>query len=251
MSGHSKWSQIKRQKHAGDQKRGLIFSKLSNAITLAVKQGGAITDPASNFHLRLMIDRAKEANMPKENIERAIERGTAAGIGSLEEILLEGYGPGGIAVLVEGATDNRLRTAQSVKMLFERSGGSIAGRGSVTYLFTKQGLITIAKDQHTSDDILTAIIEAGAVDAEESEGIISVYTEPTKAHQIKESLRKGQFKIKDVEIIFHPNTPIPITNTGLAEKIIEFTAVLEDCDDVQKVFTNAEISDAVLSNLAK
>lgn len=249
MSGHSKWSTIKRQKQAGDKKRGLVFSKLANAITIAVKTAGGITNPEDNFKLRLLIDKAKAANMPKENIERAIDHAKASAAAGLEEIHFEGYGPGGIAVIVEVATTSRLRTMQEVKAVFERGGGTLAGRGAVSFLFTPMGLITVARGEKSLDSLFSIIAESGATDFEEEEDSIEVYTEPDTLHAVKLALEKQGLVIRDFELHERPNALVTITDREVAKKVIAFVESLEDLEDVQKVYTNFDIPKDVLSQI--
>ena len=249
MSGHSKWSTIKRQKGLSDKKKGLIFSKLGAAITIAVREGGGVSDPASNFHLRLMIDKAKAANMPKENITRAIERARGVGESQLEEIMYEGYGPGGGAVMVEVATDNRLRTMQDVKTAFDKHGGTLASKGAVSYMFSHGGMITIDAGGKSGDDLLTVAIEAGADDMVESNGVADLYTIPGNIHQVKEALEKQGIVVKDAQLTYRPTSMTIVSDPEQAQKIMKLIDVLEELDDVQKVHTNYEIPDAVVESI--
>ena len=247
MSGHSKWSQIKRQKQAGDKKKGLVFSKLANAITIAVRQGGGMADPVQNFRLRLIIDRAKQANMPKENITRAIERANAGQTGGLIEVQFEGYGPGGVAILIEAATDNRARTLQEVKNVFDRTSGTLAGRGAVSYMFTPAGMLTLELGNRSLDDVFSMVVESGADDLEEAGDMVEVYTKPDKLHQIKEKLTSQGLIIRECELISRPNSTITMSDKESTQKIIAFVNALEELEDVQKVFANFIIPDELLS----
>ncbi len=251
MSGHSKWSTIKRQKQAGDQKRGLLFSKLANAITIAVREGGGTTDPGTNFKLRLVVDRAKAANMPKENIDRAIDRAIGPGASTLEEILYEGYGSGGVAILVEVATDSRARTMQEVKNVFDRSGGTLAAKGSVAYLFTHVGLITAEKGARTSDQLFSIVVESGADDFEEHGDTIEIYTQANKLHEVKEKLTASGMVIVDAELTYRPINSVQIVEREKADKILHFMNTLEELDDVQKVYANFDIHDDIVKSLSQ
>ncbi|TSC54087.1 MAG: hypothetical protein LiPW16_160 [Microgenomates group bacterium LiPW_16] len=245
MSGHSKWSQIKRQKGLADQKRGQAFTKLAN-ITIAVRAGGGITDPNSNFKLRLAIEKAKALNMPKENIQRAIERAKGAGARELEEVIYEGFGPSGVAILIEVATDNRQRTAQEIKNIFENSGGRLAGPGATAYLFQNVGMISVALAGKTVDEVMEQAIEAGAQDLEEAGEEILIYTKPEELHQVQEKLTQAGLKIVEAELTFKPVSTIPITTSAEAAKILSFLEKLEANEDVQRVFANFDIPDEIL-----
>ena len=244
MSGHSKWSTIKRQKGANDQKRGQLFTKLGKAITIAVKDGGGITDPDKNFKLRLTIDKAREANMPKDNIKRAVERGAGGGSssgGGWEEALYEGYGPFGIAIIIEAVTDNKKRTSQELKRVFERGGGSLASTGAVNYLFERKGLIVIEKKDLTEDQVLEKALEAGAEDLEETENGFEIFTEPQKLNQVKEKIKSFGLTIIDSELNFRPKSTISVTGEEKAEKILKLMDNFESLDDVQKVYANFDL----------
>lgn len=242
MSGHSKWSTIKRAKGANDARRGATFTKLSNAITIAVREGGG-GDPAFNFRLRLAIDKAKEANMPKENVSRAIEKGLGKGDGAqLENILFEGFAPHGVAVLVEAVTDNRNRTSGEVRTLFTKNGGSLGGSGSVSYLFKKLGEIKISKNSLGFDSLMEKAMDAGAEDLLESETEFFVYTAPENLHQVRVSLESMGLTINSAALIYHPNkeTLADIKDQSQAEQVLNFLESLEELDDVQNVYSNLE-----------
>ena len=241
MSGHSKWSTIKRQKESNDQARGKLFSKLSKAISIAVKTGGN-PDPEMNHRLRMAVDQAKTANMPKANIDRAIKR--AGETGDIEEIAYEGYGPGNMAVVVEAATDNRNRTAQEIKNLFERVGGSIAGPGSVSYMFEPKGYLAVKKDN--ADEQILQIIDLDVEDVEEGDDAIDVYTSPAKTHEIKEAIRSLGYEVLSAELIRKPNNYQNVSNESEIKKIIDFLNKLEDHEDVQKVFFNVDIPEDMM-----
>jgi len=250
MSGHSKWSTIKRQKGVNDQRRGQLFTKLAKAITIAVKAGGGITDPEDNFRLRLAIEKAREANMPKENVERAIDRAGGKLSGSeLETILYEGYGPFGIAIIVEVATDNKKRTAQEIKRVFDRGGGDLGTSGSVSYLFERKGLVVVSKNGLSEDQVLEKALEAGAEDLEETEDGFEIYTEDRQLHQVKEKLKSAGLKITDSELTFRPKSVVSVSEKEKAEKILKLMEALENLDDVQKVFANFDIPKQVLGEI--
>lgn len=241
MSGHSKWSTIKRQKGAADVKRGAIFTKISNAITIAVKQGGGIGDPTQNPRLRLAVETARSANMPKDNIERAIARATAKGAGELQEVTYEGFAPGGISVLVEAITDNTNRTTSEVKGLFHKSGASFGQPGSVAYQFEQAGEITITKNGKTLDDIFMSAAELGAQDVEDRGEEVGVYTPPGSLSKIKEGLSSQGFQITSAEL---SRRPITLVNISDEEKgrVIDFLSLLEEMPDVQKVYSNISLA---------
>lgn len=235
MSGHSKWSTIKRAKAVTDAKRGQLFSKITRAITLAAKQGGP--DFNANVRLRILIDQARSANMPKENIERAIDKATGAGNGGLEEVVYEGYGPGGVAILVEAATDNKNRTTQEVKSIFDRSGGSLGTPGSVVYQFEQRGLIVIEKGAD-SDDTMLKLIDLGAEDVEAVEDGIEVYTKPGDLFKTKEMIEQVGMVVKSAELMFSPKTPLALTDSDKEQKVLKLIEALDEHEDVQKVYAN-------------
>lgn len=246
MSGHSKWSQIKRQKGVADIKKGQVFTKLANAITIAIRQGGGIVEPESNFRLRLAMEKARQANMPKENIERAIERGAGKAGGGMEEVVYEGYGPGGVAIIVEAATDNKLRTTAEVRNIFEKGGGNLGSKGAVSYLFESVGMITIAKDSKTTDEIMLLAIDAGAQDVEEAGGVVEVYTKPEELNSVKEKLTAAGLKVESIELTQKPRTIVAVSDPQTAQKVLSFMEKLENLDDVQKVYANFDIPDELL-----
>ncbi len=241
MSGHSKWSTIKRQKAAADAVRGAIFTKLGKAITVAVKKGGGITDPQANFRLRLAIEKAHQANMPKSNIERAIARATAkGGADNLEEVVYEGYGPHGAAVIAEGVTDNKMRTLSQVKNYFAAHGGNLGQTGSVTFLFDKVGEIRLEKAGYDANTVLEQAVECGAEDVEEDDNSFIVYTKPQMLNQVKTCFANKKYRILDHELTYRPKSLITITDANVSQKIIEFLTNLENMDDIQKVHTNVD-----------
>ncbi len=238
MSGHSKWAQIKRQKGAADVKKGKAFTKLANAIIIAVKQGGGITDPNQNFRLRLAIDAAKNINMPKENVERAIKRASGREIGDLEEVIYEGFAPSGVSVIVEAATDNSMRTTSEIKNLFNKAGGSFAQPGSVSYQFKHVGQIILKKNGKDMDDILAIALEGKAEDIEEVGDEVFIYTSISNLSRLKEILVANGVNILEAEIVRIPFNFVEVKELEKHEKIVNFLTALEELDDVQKVFSN-------------
>lgn len=244
MSGHSKWATIKRAKGAADLKRGLTFTKISNAITIAVKRGGKITNPDQNFKLRLAIEAAKEANMPKENIERAIQRAVAKEEGEVTEAVYEGFAPFGISVIVEAITDNSLRTTSEIKSLFSKEGGTFGQPGSVAYQFETKGKINIKKNGKKLDDIFTLAADVGAEDIEEDEEFI-VYTESSKLFKVRDSFLAKGIQVSGAQLVRKPTVLMPIADKENYEKVIAFLYKLEELDDVQKVYSNLRRQDEV------
>lgn len=240
MSGHSKWSTIKRQKGAADVKRGATFTKISNAITIAVKQGGGIGDPDQNPRLRLAIELARTANMPKDNIERAIQRATSKEAGELSELTYEGFAPGGVSVLVEAVTDNTNRTTSEVKSLFNKSGASFARPGAVAYQFDQSGEITVLKNDKSIDDIFLLAAELGALDVEDRGEEVGVYTQVSDLAKIKEGLSSQGLSVTGAEISRKPKNTVEVGDEQ-KEKIVNFLSALEDMDDIQKVYSNVSL----------
>ncbi len=237
MSGHSKWAQIKRQKGANDVKRGAAFTKLSKGITIAVLQGGGIGDPNQNFRLRLAVDAARGANMPKENIERAIERAMGKQGEQLEEVVYEGFGPSGVAIVVEAATDNKNRTSGDVQNIFNKNGGNMGQPGSVAYLFTQVGEIIVKKNSKNLDEIFMDAADAGAEDIEEEENDeVYIYTQPTVLGKVRDTLTEKGYTIVEAQTIRKPTMPAELSDEA-AEKVLAFVEKLEALDDVQKVYT--------------
>jgi len=237
MSGHSKWSTIKRQKGAADAKRGQTFTKLSNAITIAVRGGGGITDTVSNFKLRLAIDRAKSFNMPKENIDRAINRAAGSAEGSVEDLLYEGFGPGGVAILVEAVTDNKQRTVSSVKNVFEKNGGTLGSSGSVSYLFERLGEITLQKNGKSSDELLERGINAGALDMEEEGDSVFFRTDPKLLQEVKNALDASGIISEDAQLVYVPKNPMTV-DEQTKSRVVDLMGKLGDLDDVHEVYSN-------------
>lgn len=242
MSGHSKWSTIKRQKGVADAKRGQLFTKLSNAITIAVRQGGNVTDPESNPRLRLAVDTARTANMPKENIERAIQRAVSKQAGDMSEVLYEGFGPGGFCVIVEAITDNKQRTTPEIKSIFDKNGGSLGVPGSVSYQFEQKGQVIVEKNGQSLDDIFLLAAENGADDIEEAAEEVMVYTSVETLGKVRDSLSNAGLQVQAAELIRRPIVNKVIDDTEQGEKAFAFLEKLENLDDVQKVYANVDIA---------
>ena len=248
MSGHSKWAQIKRQKGVADVKRGQTFTKLSTVITIAVRDGGGVTDPNQNFRLRIAIEKAREVNMPKDNIERALRRaqGKLSGEG-LQEVVYEGFLPGNVALIVEAATDNKLRTNSEVKSLVEKNGGVLGTPGTVSYLFETKGLLSVKKLGKSLDDIFLLAADAGAADVEESGDAVIIYTPPDQLNAVKNALVAAGLTINEYELTRVPLTTVPITDKEIAQRLLSIVEKIDDYDDVQKVYTNFDIPDTLIS----
>ena len=237
MSGHSKWSTIKRQKGANDAKRGAVFTRLGNQIAIAARGG---TDPALNSALALAVERAKAANMPMSNIERSIARVADKSAAQLEEVMYEGYGPGGVAVLVEVATDNKNRTYPEVRLAFTKNGGNMADQGSVAFQFSRKGVMRV---KGSGEDLLLKVLDAGAEDAIEEEGEFVVYTAPNELAKVRTALQEDGVEVVDAELVFAPNNTIEISDRETARKIINLMNALEDLDDVTNTYTNFDIAE--------
>lgn len=243
MSGHSKWSTIKRQKGAADVKRGLVFTKLSNAITLAVRNGGGVGDPESNFKLRLIVESARSMNMPKENIERAIQRAVGKSAEHVEEVVYEGFGPGGFSVIVEAITDNKMRTTPIVKNIFEKNGGSMGIPGAVSYQFQQRGLIILQKNGKSLDEIFLIAAEGGAEDVEEGDiEEVFVTTKVEDLAKVKDVLEKEGYTLTSAELTRRPVVFMPLSDSEATTRAITFLEKLDDLDDVQKVYANYEVA---------
>ncbi len=239
MSGHSKWTQIKRQKAVTDKKRGNLFTKLSNSISVAVKESGK--DPGSNFRLRLAIDQARAANMPNENIERAIKRGAGELDGiTIEEITYEAFGPGGVAIVIAATTDNRNRTTSEIRNILSKHQGSIGNPNSVLWMFQKKGVIRISSEKVLPPEECTLkIIDAGADDIEEEAEGITVYAQPEKLHQIQSQLESMGIKPDAVELELVAKDPLQISEVAIKNKLTSLFEELDSLDDVHNHFTNA------------
>lgn len=241
MSGHSKWSKIKRQKGASDAKRGQLFTKLGKVISLAVKEGGGNTDIGSNFKLRIAVDQAKQNNMPKENITRAIDRGAGRGegAGTLESILYEAYGPHGVALIIVAVTDNKQRTSAEIKHALSRIGGSLGSQGSVAFQFKEQGLIIVEKGNISEEAMLEKAIVAGALDIVTGEEAYEIYTERADLHEVKDALEGAGITAFSSELMYRPTITIPLGEKEMSA-ISSCVEQLEDLEDVQRVFSNEE-----------
>lgn len=249
MSGHSKWSTIKRQKEAADKKRGQVFSKLSRLITLSVKQGGGIADPEKNFKLRLAIDRAKEANMPKENIKRAISRATdGGGKEDLKEVFYERYGPGGVAFMVRVLTDNRNRSVAEIKNIFDRYNGSLAEPGAVSFLFEKKSFLVVEKKGEEEETMLE-IIDLGVENVEKINGKIGVYAKPEDLKKVREDLEKKGFKVVEAGFSFEAKSLVFVDDSKVAKKLLDLAEELEEHEDVESVYSNFDIKEELVEEL--
>ncbi len=232
MAGHNKWSKIKRGKAVEDAKRGAIFTKIGNQIALAAKNG---TDPDMNPALALAIEKAKAANMPNSNIERSIARVSDKSAAQLQEVTYEGYGPGGVAIVVQVATDNLNRTFPEVRTAFSKRGGNIAEKGSVLFQFDRKGVINV---KASGEEALLAVLEAGAEDAVEEDGEIVVYTDPKELHKVRDAIIQGGLEVIDAELSYEPNTTVQLDEEK-QQKLINLMEALEDLDDVVNTYTNA------------
>ncbi len=248
MSGHSKWASIKHKKAVVDSRRGKLFTKLARAITAAAKQGGG--DIAGNASLGLAVQKARDASMPKDNIERAIARGTGAGADaeSYDAVLYEGYGPGGVAVLVDALTDNRNRTSAELRHAFTKHGGNLGEPGSVSYLFEKRGVVVIDAAKYSDDDLMPAI-EAGALDINLDEDVLEVITEPSDLTEVRAALTEAGVDIESADVTQRPTTTVPLDEDA-AGRLMKLIDALEDNDDVNEVFANFDVDADVLERVA-
>ncbi|MFN8621911.1 MAG: YebC/PmpR family DNA-binding transcriptional regulator [Chloroflexota bacterium] len=245
MSGHSKWSTIKRQKGANDAKRGAVFTKIAREISIAARLGGG--DPEANYRLRLAIDKARSVNMPSDNIKRAIEKATGGDKGAeYEEITYEGYGPGGVAVLVEAATDNRNRTAADVRAIFTKAGGSLAGSGAVAWQFEPLGIISVPREGADPDEVALIAIDAGATDVDTDSDPMEISTEPGALEAVRKAVEAAGVKVETAELTVRPKTTAEIDGNDV-RKNLRMIETLEDHDDVQRVTANFEIPDDILA----
>jgi YebC/PmpR family DNA-binding regulatory protein len=243
MSGHSKWSTIKRKKGAADAKRGKLFSKLNKEIQVSAREGGG--DPNMNIRLKNAIEKAKQANMPADNIERAIKRGTGedADAAAFENILYEGYGPGSVALLVDALTDNKNRTAADIRHIFTKSGGKLGGSGSVAFQFERKGFIQIPKNDISEEQIFEAAIEAGADNVEDGGEVWDVYTDYTDFDSVRTALQDAGLKVENSELIMLPERTVKVTGKD-AQSVLKMMEMLEDNDDVQNVWSNFDIDES-------
>lgn len=242
MAGHSKWAQIKRQKGVADQRRGAAFSKLANTITIAAKNGA---DPEMNFQLRIAIDKAKAANMPKDNIQRAIDKAIGSGgQAALEGVVYEAYGPGGTAYMIETASDNRNRTVGEIRATLNKFDGKLAETGSVAYLFRKRGVIVVETTDIENAEL--AAIDAGAEDTEAGKDALIVYTDPKELESVRQNLVTAGFSPNDVALEFNPSTTVSVTDPTIAKKVVALSETLDELDDVVTVSSNFDIDENLL-----
>ena len=242
MSGHSKWSTIKRQKGAKDAARGALFTRLGNAIAIAARNGA---DPDTNFSLRLAIDKAKTANMPMANIQRSIDRGSGKlGGVQIQEVMYEGYGPGGVAILVECATDNVNRTYPEIRTAFSKHGGNVAEKGAVAFQFDKKGMLRIAA---SGDDVILAALDAGADDVQEEGGESVIYAAPTELAKVREDLKAAGFEVMEAELTYVPNHIVEINDQATAGKILRLMDALDELNDVVNTHVNFDIPENLLA----
>jgi YebC/PmpR family DNA-binding regulatory protein len=248
MAGHSKWAGIKHKKAIVDSRRGKLFTKLARAITVAAKEGGG--DPDGNPRLALAISKAKDASMPKDNIERAIAKGTGEGTDAdaLEDVVYEGYGPGGVAMLVEAVTDNRNRTGSEVRHLFSKHGGSLGEPGSVAYLFDKKGLVLVDGERYSEDDLMVAI-DAGAEDISMDEDVFEILCDPADLTAVRAALDEAGIEVQTAEVTQQPKSRVPLDEDG-ATKLMRLIDALEDQDDVDTVHANFDVDADVLERVA-
>jgi YebC/PmpR family DNA-binding regulatory protein len=244
MSGHSKWSQIKRQKGVADAKRGQVFTKLAREIIIAVREGGS--NPEGNFRLRLAVQKARDSNMPLDNIDRAIKRGSGQAEGaSLVEMVLEGYGPNGVAILVSALSDNRNRTLQEVRNIFTRNGGNLGESGCVAWLFDNRGVITVDAGEQDAEALALQAIDAGAEDVKVENNYIEIYTRPEELEKVREALKQKNIPIASAELSRVPKTVVQLEEKS-ALQTLRLLDKLEELDEVQSVSSNADFPDTIL-----
>ena len=249
MSGHSKWSTIKRQKGVTDAKRGALFTKVAREISVAARQGGG--DPDANYRLRLAVEKARSVNMPSDNIKRTIDKATGGGEAEqFEEIVYEGYGPGGVAVLVEAQTDNRNRTAAEVRSMFSKSGGQLAGSGAVAWQFEPRGLIVVDRNGTDPDEIALAAIDAGAEDVDtEDHDVIEIYTTPGSLESVRAALEGAGIRVESAESTMVAKQTVEL-DAAKARQALRLVELLEDLDDVSRVTANFDIPEEVFAEVA-
>jgi YebC/PmpR family DNA-binding regulatory protein len=248
MAGHSHWAGIKHKKAANDAKRGKLWSKIARMIIVAAKDGGG--DPDTNLSLRYAIDKAKAANMPKDTIEKAVKKGTGE-LGSVnyEDVLYEGYAPGGVAIMLDGLTDNRNRTGPEIKKIFERRGGSLGASGCVNWMFDKKGLITVSTDKVDENELMEIALSAGADDMENTGEVFELTCDPNAYEQLKKTLEEKQIPMEVCEISMVPQNTVPVNDLDTAKKIMGLMDEFEDHDDIQDVYANFDIPDEILDKL--
>jgi YebC/PmpR family DNA-binding regulatory protein len=250
VSGHSKWSSIKHKKGAADAKRGKLFSKLSRAIIVAAREGGP--DPAANLALQNAIEKARSYSMPKDNIERAIARGSGADADAadFETVVYEGYGPSGVAVIVEALTDNRNRTASDVRHVFAKNDGSLGGSGAVAWLFERRGIVLVSAEGLDEDELTLAAAEGGADDVTLDGSTFEVVCNPDALTSVREALEAGGFSVESAELTMVPKTTVEVADESAAKKVLRLIDQLEESDDVQDVYSNFDIPERVLETVA-
>jgi YebC/PmpR family DNA-binding regulatory protein len=249
MSGHSHWAGIKYKKAAADAKRGKVWSKVARMIIVAAKTGGG--DPAANLSLRYAIDKAKAANMPKDTIEKAIKKGTGETEGvSFEEVLYEGYGPVGVAIMVEALTDNKNRTTPEIKRIFEKHNGSLGATGCVNWMFTKKGLITVSTEDTDEEQLFEIALNAGADDLQNTGEVYEITCDPAAYEKLKNTLREKEIPTQVTEISMVPQNTVPVKDEGAAKKIISLMEGFEDHDDVQNTYANFDIPDEIIAGIS-
>lgn len=249
MSGHSKWSSIKHQKAANDAKKGQQFTKMAREITIAAREGGG--NPDGNYRLRLAIEKARDVNMPQDNIQRAIKRGTGElGGAVLEELRFEGYGPHGVAIMVDTLTDNRNRTSGEIRNIFSRAGGNLGATGSVAWMFTRQGQITIDANARDPDEVGLEAIDLGASDARVDGKTVDIVTNPAKLEAVQQGLKKKGYKIDSAEVTMNASQLISLNETT-APSVLKLLDSLEDHDDVQSVYSNMDVPADVLERISE
>jgi YebC/PmpR family DNA-binding regulatory protein len=249
MSGHSHWAGIKYKKAAADAKRGKVWSKIARMLIVAAKQGGG--DPSANLSLRYAIDKAKAANMPKDTIEKAIKKGTGELEGtSFEEVLYEGYGPNGVAIMVEALTDNRNRTGPEVKRLFEKHGGSLGTSGCVNWMFTQKGLITISAANTDEEQLMEIALSSGADDMQAVGEVFEITCDPGTHEELKKTLQEKEIPIEVAEISMVPQSTIDISDEHTARRIISLMEAFEDHDDVQNTYANFDIPEEIIAQIS-
>jgi YebC/PmpR family DNA-binding regulatory protein len=248
MSGHSRWAQIKRKKAKTDVQRGKLFSKILREITVAARNGGG--DPKTNMRLKAAIESAKEANMPHENIRRAIQKGTGELPGeAYEEITYEGYAPGGVAVMVRVLTDNRNRTAPEIRHVFEKHGGNLGSSGSVAWMFERKGVIQVDATKIAEDDLLALALEAGATDMKRSEKVFEITTAPGEMDQVRAALERNRVPVLAAEVTFVPQSTVRLEGKD-APAVLKLIEALEELDDVQAVYANYDIPDEIMEAIS-
>lgn len=248
MAGHSHWAGIKHKKAANDAKRGKLWSKIARLIIVAAKAGGG--DPTQNLSLRYAIDKGKAANMPKDTIEKAIKKGTGElGAVNYEEMLYEGYAPGGVAIMVDALTDNRNRTAPEIRKIFEKKGGSMGTSGCVNYMFSKKGLILVNAEGVDEDALMELALGAGADDMENDGEIFEISCSPDAYSELKTAIEDAEYKIESAELSMMPQNTVSITDSETARKILDMVDMFEDQDDVQNVYSNFDIPDEIIEKL--